>query len=232
MPIAASYGGVDRTSPSRSGRRMRAVSASAVTSTTGTAAAIRCARSGLPGCGRSSFRTCGSAPATSSRCSAPTPSGGRRLTRWPRHRAPAGDRERRVRVGVRLVRRRLARSAGAYGLHAAPISIYEVHLGSWRQGLSYRELADQLVDYVTRHAIHPRRIPAGGRASLRWLLGLPGHVLLRADQPIRQSGRIPLPDRPAAPGRYRRDRRLGACALPQGRVGTRPVRRHPAVRAR
>ncbi|HKO83187.1 MAG TPA: 1,4-alpha-glucan branching protein GlgB [Actinomycetota bacterium] len=30
----------------------------------------------------------------------------------------------------------------------APISIYEVHLGSWRHGLSYRELADQLPDYV------------------------------------------------------------------------------------
>jgi len=32
--------------------------------------------------------------------------------------------------------------------HAAPMSIYEVHLGSWRLGLSYRELAEQLVDYV------------------------------------------------------------------------------------
>ncbi|MBW3084534.1 1,4-alpha-glucan branching enzyme GlgB [Austwickia sp. TVS 96-490-7B] len=30
-----------------------------------------------------------------------------------------------------------------------PMSIYEVHLGSWRQGLTYLELADQLVDYVT-----------------------------------------------------------------------------------
>jgi 1,4-alpha-glucan branching enzyme len=29
-----------------------------------------------------------------------------------------------------------------------PMSIYEVHLGSWRPGLSYRELATQLVDYV------------------------------------------------------------------------------------
>ncbi|MCE0485548.1 1,4-alpha-glucan branching protein GlgB [Ornithinimicrobium sediminis] len=32
---------------------------------------------------------------------------------------------------------------------SAPMSVYEVHLASWRQGLSYRELADQLVDYVT-----------------------------------------------------------------------------------
>ncbi len=28
------------------------------------------------------------------------------------------------------------------------MSTYEVHAGSWRQGLSYRELADELIDYV------------------------------------------------------------------------------------
>jgi len=32
----------------------------------------------------------------------------------------------------------------------APMSIYEVHLGSWRPGLSYVELAEQLTDYVQR----------------------------------------------------------------------------------
>jgi 1,4-alpha-glucan branching enzyme len=32
----------------------------------------------------------------------------------------------------------------------SPMSIYEVHLGSWRPGLSYRELADQLTDYVVQ----------------------------------------------------------------------------------
>ena len=35
--------------------------------------------------------------------------------------------------------------------HNGPMSTYEVHLGSWRLGLSYRELAHELVDYVTRH---------------------------------------------------------------------------------
>ncbi len=30
----------------------------------------------------------------------------------------------------------------------APVSVYEVHLGSWRYGLTYRELAEQLPDYV------------------------------------------------------------------------------------
>jgi 1,4-alpha-glucan branching enzyme len=29
-----------------------------------------------------------------------------------------------------------------------PMSIYEVHLGSWRRGLSYRDLAEELVSYV------------------------------------------------------------------------------------
>src|SRR5918912_1584906 len=32
--------------------------------------------------------------------------------------------------------------------HTSPMSVYEVHLGSWRQGLSYRDLADQLTNYV------------------------------------------------------------------------------------
>jgi 1,4-alpha-glucan branching enzyme len=30
-----------------------------------------------------------------------------------------------------------------------PMSVYEVHLGSWRQGLGYRQLAEELVAYVT-----------------------------------------------------------------------------------
>ncbi len=32
--------------------------------------------------------------------------------------------------------------------HDHAMSVYEVHLGSWQQGLSYRELADQLIPYV------------------------------------------------------------------------------------
>ena len=42
-----------------------------------------------------------------------------------------------------IARREASRS------HAEPMSVYEVHLGGWRHGLSYRELADQLVSYVT-----------------------------------------------------------------------------------
>ena len=32
--------------------------------------------------------------------------------------------------------------------HAGPMSVYELHFGSWRPGLGYREAADQLIDYV------------------------------------------------------------------------------------
>jgi 1,4-alpha-glucan branching enzyme len=42
----------------------------------------------------------------------------------------------------------LARRA-SQELLASPMSIYEVHLGSWRPGLSYTELAEQLTGYVT-----------------------------------------------------------------------------------
>jgi alpha-1,4-glucan:alpha-1,4-glucan 6-glycosyltransferase len=39
-----------------------------------------------------------------------------------------------------------ARKAG--DVHHGPMSVYEVHLGSWKQGLGYEELADELVDHV------------------------------------------------------------------------------------
>ncbi|MDI1459739.1 1,4-alpha-glucan branching protein GlgB [Catellatospora sp. KI3] len=42
----------------------------------------------------------------------------------------------------------MAKRAKVRDHHARPMSVYEVHLGSWRPGLSYKELADQLVDYV------------------------------------------------------------------------------------
>ncbi|GEL95569.1 1,4-alpha-glucan branching protein GlgB [Cellulomonas composti] len=35
-----------------------------------------------------------------------------------------------------------------HDVHTGPMSVYEVHLGSWRAGLSYRQLAEQLTEYV------------------------------------------------------------------------------------
>ncbi|EWM16201.1 1,4-alpha-glucan branching protein GlgB [Kutzneria sp. 744] len=44
-----------------------------------------------------------------------------------------------------------------------PISAYEVHLGSWRQGLNYRELAEQLGDYVLETGFtHVELLPVAG----------------------------------------------------------------------
>lgn len=41
-----------------------------------------------------------------------------------------------------------------------PMSTYEVHLGSWRPGLSYRQLAVELTDYVVRHGFtHVELLP-------------------------------------------------------------------------
>ncbi|MCX3058680.1 1,4-alpha-glucan branching protein GlgB [Streptomyces sp. GXMU-J5] len=39
---------------------------------------------------------------------------------------------------------------GGEDCHARPMSVYEVHLPSWRPGLTYRELADELPAYVAR----------------------------------------------------------------------------------
>ena len=40
------------------------------------------------------------------------------------------------------------KNRAAHDPHLAPLSIYELHVGSWRPGLGYRDLAEQLVDYV------------------------------------------------------------------------------------
>ncbi|WP_116112862.1 1,4-alpha-glucan branching protein GlgB [Austwickia chelonae] len=43
----------------------------------------------------------------------------------------------------------MQRRAEAGEAHLQPMSVYEVHLGSWRQGLSYTRLAEELVEYVS-----------------------------------------------------------------------------------
>ncbi|WP_314149320.1 1,4-alpha-glucan branching protein GlgB [uncultured Leifsonia sp.] len=40
------------------------------------------------------------------------------------------------------------RARAATDPHSGPMSVYELHFGSWRPGLGYREAADQLIDYV------------------------------------------------------------------------------------
>ena len=107
-----------------------------------------------------------------------------------------------------------------------PMSTYEVHLMSWRPGLSYRQLATELTEYVVEQGFtHVELLPVAEHP----FGGSWGYQVTSYYAPTSRFGisrRLPLPRRPAAPGRHRRDRRLGARPLPQGRLGARPVRRH------
>ena len=124
-----------------------------------------------------------------------------------------GDRPRRARPDV--------------GLRDAPRLVEEA-LGRRRLHLpAGRRRPGALPD---RPRLHPRRVPARDGAPVRRLVGLPGHVVLRADGAVRRPRRLPLPRRPAAPGRHRRDRRLGARPLPQGHLRAVALRRHAALR--
>ena len=148
-----------RAPPSRCGRRRPARSASSATSTPGTAACTRCARSARPASGS---------------CSSPASDAGAHykyeiltqdhqilLKADPyalRDRGAAEDRVGRVpaRAHLERGRRRLAGAPrGEQPPLGRPISIYEVHLGSWRlnslegnRSLTYLELADELAAYV------------------------------------------------------------------------------------
>ncbi len=104
-----------------------------------------------------------------------------------------------------------------------PMSIYEVHLGSWRRGLSYRELAVALADHVTRSRLHPRRADARHGAPVRRFVGIPGHRVLHTHRALRHARRLPRVRRHVARTRDRRHPRLGPRALPTGRRSRSPA---------
>ena len=85
-----------------------------------------------------------------------------------------------------------------------PMSIYEVHAGSWRRGEravpDWDELAERADPLCRRHGLHAYRAHADHRASARRVLGLPADRALRADRPLRRSRRIRALRRPAPPG--------------------------------
>jgi 1,4-alpha-glucan branching enzyme len=93
----------------------------------------------------------------------------------------------------------------------APISIYEVHLGSWRRSseghwLTYRDLAEELVAYVKEM----------GYTHIELLPITEPDVLYRS-----------MP-----PSRHRCHLGLGTGSLSQGRDRAGLFRRHPSLRAR
>jgi 1,4-alpha-glucan branching enzyme len=80
---------------------------------------------------------------------------------------------------------------------AAPMAIYEIHLGSWRRvpeegdrPLSYWELAPRLAGYVQRLGFtHVECLPVMEHPYLR-LLGLREHGLLCANQSLRHTAAL------------------------------------------
>ena len=152
------------------------------------------------------------------------------------HRGAAADLVGGVRLGLLVERRRVddaARRGGQrarapdVGLRAAPRVVEEALR---RRDLLLRRARRRAGRLRHRPRLHARRVHAGDGAPVRRLVGLPGDVVLRPDRAVRRPRRLPVPRRPAAPGRHRRDRRLGPRALPQGRVRARALRRHPALR--
>ena len=88
----------------------------------------------------------------------------------------------------------------------APMSIYEVHLGSWRRDaagpdgfLGYERLAEPLIEHVTSVRVHPRRVPPGHGAPVLRLVGISDHGLLLADPALRRPPGPDVAHRPAAP---------------------------------
>ncbi len=120
----------------------------------------------------------------------------------------------------------------------APMSIYEVHLGSWRRNeddnewLTYRELAEQLPAYAARHGLHPCRVPAGQRASVRRLLGLSADRPVRADQPLRHAGRFRRAGRRLPCARASACCSTGCPGISRRSARPRRFRRHRALRTR
>ena len=139
---------------SRCGRPTPCASAWSVTSTTGTAGATPCGCAVNAACGRSSCPTWPRARATSSSCCRATASCCRR--RWTHTRArPSCARRRPVWWRRCRLCSRCRRSAQRANALDAPMSIYEVHLGSWRRKVEHGNrwldlgrLADELVPYA------------------------------------------------------------------------------------
>ena len=205
--------------------------ASRATSTGGQAGPIRCGAGQLGGVGDLRAERGGRQPLQVP-SSDLTACGGRSPTRW---RSRRRSRRRRRRSSPRCTTNGVTRS-GSSSARSAPAQGADERLrGPRRLVAAGSELPGGRAParrLPGRDRVHARRAAARCRAPVRRLVGLPGHLVLRADRPVRHAGRLPLLRGHAAPGRLRNHRRLGAGALPEGRLRLGTVRRHPAVRAR
>jgi 1,4-alpha-glucan branching enzyme len=85
-----------------------------------------------------------------------------------------------------------------------PASVYEVHLGSWRPGLPYLELAEQLTAYVIEMGFtHVELLPVAEHPfGGSWGYQVTSYTRRPT---VRQPGRSSAPGEPAAPGRDQGD---------------------------
>ena len=112
----------------------------------------------------------------------------------PPHRGPARHRVVVVADGPTCVERRRAGSQrrARRDVINQPMSTYEVHLGlvaaraGGRRSSAHLPRARRAAARLRRRPrLHPRRADARGRAPVRRVVGLPGHVVLRADGALR-----------------------------------------------
>ncbi len=106
---------------------------------------------------------------------------------------------------------------------ASPMSIYEVHLGSWRRPEhnalpTYRDIARPLAEYVVRQGFtHVELLPLTEHPFYgSWGYQTTGYFAPTARYGTPQD--LMYLDRPPAPARHRRDPRLGAVAFPDRRA--------------
>ena len=119
----------------------------------------------------------------------------------------------------------------------APISIYEVHLGSWMRvpddgfrSMSFREIAPKLAEYVKRTGFtHVEFLPIMEHPFFgSWGYQTTGYFA--PSSRYRHATRFHVPGRLSASERHRRDSRLGAVPLPDRRARPGLLRRHASLR--
>ena len=210
------------------------------TSTTGTAGAARCASASTAACGRSSFPHLGAGAVYKYELAGPD---GDLL---PLKADPFGF-EAELRPSTASVVADTADFAWTDADYMArrakaeprrkPMSIYEVHLGSWRRApdggfLTYDELADQLIPYVADLGFTHLELLPISEHPLDESWGYQPIGLFAPTAPLRRARRLRPLRRPGPRRRPRRHPRLGAGAFPDRRARAGALRRHGALRAR
>ena len=150
-----------------------------------------------------------------------------------RCRAAAGDGIGGLGAETSWTTRWMARAVRPASFRRSAISIYEVHLGSWRfEPGGYEAMGRQLADYCHQMGFtHVELLPVMEHPFYgSWGYQTTGYF--RSHEPLRLTRRSDGDDRRTASGRYRRHARLGSLALPGGRPRLGYVRRTPPLRAR